>query len=91
MRKMIPAKDRPTTSITMRMPVDVLEDLRRVAQFKGMSGYQALIKYYVGFGLREDLHQMRKSDLLKTIEDILEREKVTPAVIAEIKAATAAA
>lgn len=91
MRKMIPAKDRPTTSITMRMPVDVLEDLRRVAKYKGMSGYQALIKYYVGFGLREDLRQMHKNDLLKTIEDILEREKVTPAVIAEIKAATAAA
>lgn len=91
MRKMTPSKERPTTSITMRMPVDVLEDLRKVAAYKGMSGYQALIKYYVGQGLREDLQQMRKNNLLKTIEDILEREKVTPEVIAEIKAATAAA
>jgi hypothetical protein len=45
-KKMIPTKERRTTPITIRMPVDVLEDLKRVAPLKGMSGYQPLIKYY---------------------------------------------
>ncbi|MEW6111073.1 MAG: hypothetical protein AB1664_03005 [Thermodesulfobacteriota bacterium] len=39
----------------MRMPLDVIEDLKKVAPLKGMSGYQALIKFYVGQGLRQDL------------------------------------
>ena len=54
-KKMIPSKDRPTKPITIRMPVDVVEDLKRIAPLKGMSGYQALIKFYIGQALREDL------------------------------------
>lgn len=54
-KTMIPTKDRPTTMISIRMPVDVVEKLKEIAPAKGMSGYQALIKYYVGKGLREDL------------------------------------
>lgn len=48
-------KNRPMTTITMRIPVDVIEDLKRVAPRRGFSGYQPLIRAYVGQGLREDL------------------------------------
>jgi hypothetical protein len=37
------------------MPTDVIEDLKRVAPVKGMTGYQTLMKFYIRQGLREDL------------------------------------
>jgi hypothetical protein len=49
-----PAKDRPMVPVTLRMPADGVEDLKRIAPWKGFSGYQALIRAYVGAGLRED-------------------------------------
>ncbi len=47
-------KDRPMTSITLRVPVDVVESLKIIAPHKGLSGYQALLKSYVSEGLRRD-------------------------------------
>jgi len=37
-------KDRPMVTITLRMPEDVIEDLKRVAPVLGFSGYQPLIR-----------------------------------------------
>ncbi len=62
-RKLVPTKDRPTTSISMRIPEDVLDKLKRIAPMKGMSGYQSLIKYYIGQGLLRDV------DLIRMIEE----------------------
>jgi hypothetical protein len=47
-------KDRPMTSITLRVPEDVVESLKSIAPRKGFSGYQALLKAYVSEGLRRD-------------------------------------
>jgi hypothetical protein len=47
-------KERLMTSITVRMPVDVVESLKAIAPHKGMSGYQALLKSYISEGLRRD-------------------------------------
>ena len=49
------AKDRPMTAITLRMPEDVVDDLKRIAPMLGFSGYQPLIRAYVGQELRKDL------------------------------------
>jgi hypothetical protein len=62
-KKLIPTKDRPATAISMRMHVDLLDKLKRVASMKGMAGYQSLIKYYIGQGLLRDI------DLVKQIEE----------------------
>ena len=48
------AKDRPVTSITMRIPVDVVDSLKAIAPQKGFSGYQTLLKSYISEGLRRD-------------------------------------
>ena len=40
-------KDRPMTTISIRMPEDVVEDLKRVAPLLGFSGYQPLIRAYI--------------------------------------------
>ena len=48
------AKDRPVTSITLRIPVDVVDSLKAIAPNKGFSGYQTLLKAYISVGLRRD-------------------------------------
>jgi len=47
-------KDRPMTSITLRIPVDVVDSMKAIAPCKGFSGYQALLKAYICEGLRRD-------------------------------------
>lgn len=49
------SRKRMMATVTMRMPEDVIADLKRVAPHRGFSGYQPLIRAYVGQGLREDL------------------------------------
>jgi len=51
-------KDRNMTNITLRIPVDVVDDLKKVAPLLGFSDYQALLKAYVAQGLREDLEKL---------------------------------
>lgn len=70
-KTMIPTKDRPTTMISLRIPVDVLEKLKKIAPVKGMSGYQALIKFYVGKGLREDFELVRQMESTERLESTL--------------------
>ena len=45
-------RNRPMTTITIRIPEDVIEDLKKVAPILGFSGYQPLIRAYIGQGLR---------------------------------------
>ena len=51
------AKDRPTTSITLRIPVDVVESMKAIAPLRGFSGYQTLLTSYLSEGLRHDEQQ----------------------------------
>jgi len=75
------SKDRPMTSITIRMPEDVIEDLKRVAPHRGFSGYQPLIRAYIGQGLREDLAALENQpDISKLIES-LKKQGVKEAAI----------
>ena len=52
-KKRLTAK-RPVTSITLRIPVDVVESMKEIAPQRGFSGYQALLKSYISEGLRRD-------------------------------------
>jgi hypothetical protein len=49
------------TTVTIHMPQDVVEDLKRVAPRLGFSGYQPLIRAYVGKGLRADLERLEEN------------------------------
>jgi hypothetical protein len=64
------SKDRPMVSVTLRMPEDVVNDLKKVAPLKGFSGYQGLLRAYVGAGLREDLERMEGSAVAQLIEQL---------------------
>jgi hypothetical protein len=66
------AKNRPMVSVTLRMPEDVIVDLKRVAPLKGFSGYQGLMRAYVGAGLRDDMERFEGSAVAKLIEKLRE-------------------
>jgi hypothetical protein len=51
-------RNRPMTSITLRIPEDIVEDLKRIAPLLGFSGYQPLIRAYIGQCLRVDLERL---------------------------------
>ena len=74
------SKNRPMTSVTLRMPEDVLEDLKRLAPLLGFSGYQPLIRAYVGQGMREDLKRLEK-DRVSALVESLRRHGVSEDVI----------
>ena len=75
-------KDRPMTSITLRMPEDVVADLKRIAPQLGFSGYQALMRAYIGQGLRQDLARLEDSPFEQFVES-LKRHGVEHVIITE--------
>jgi hypothetical protein len=57
-------KDRPTTTITMRIPVDVVDSLKAIAPTRGFTAYQTLLKSYISEQLR--LEKPNSSNKLPT-------------------------
>ena len=82
-------KDRPMTMVSIRIPEDVIEDLKRVAPVLGFSGYQALIKAYIGQGLRADLERLEgDNEVSALIEGLRKRgvaEKVISSAISDVR------
>lgn len=75
-------KDRPMTTISIRVPEDVIEDLKKIAPELGFSGYQPLIRAYVGQGLRKDLARLER-DSAEVLTASLRRRGVADEVILE--------
>ena len=73
-------RDRPMTAVTIRMPEDVIEDLKRIAPILGFSGYQPLARTYIGQGLRTDLERL-ENDTVSSLVDSLKRRGVGDDVI----------
>jgi hypothetical protein len=86
------SKDRPSTTITMRVPVDVVESLKAIAPRRGFTGYQTLLKSYISEGLRRDEVQLD----LHTAEELAEAlkrrgvaDRVLKEALAEIRKSAA--
>lgn len=75
-------KNRPMTQISIRMPQDVVEDLKRIAPRLGFSGYQPLIRAYIGQGLRADLARLNESPQIDHLIESLRKHGVADEVIA---------
>lgn len=69
------------TSITIRMPTDVIADLKRLAPHLGFSGYQPLIRAYIGQGLRRDLGRIDRPANIGRLVKSLRRHGVAEEVI----------
>jgi hypothetical protein len=73
-------RNRPMTTVSIRFPVDVIEDLKRVAPLRGFSGYQPLLRAYVGQGLRVDLERL-ENDTVAALVESLKRHGIRAEVI----------
>ncbi len=85
-------RDRPMTTISLRMPEDLIDDLKEIAPMLGFTGYQPLIRSYIGQGLRKDLQRLDGSQLEALTESLRKQgisdEKIS-LVIAEAGLKTA--
>jgi putative aminopeptidase FrvX len=80
-------RNRPMTTVSIRFPVDVIEDLKRVAPLRGFSGYQPLVRAYVGQGLRMDLERLENDTMAALVESLKRRgirEEVINAALDEV-------
>ncbi len=83
-------KERAMTSITMRIPADVVDSLKEIAPHKGFTGYQTLLKSYISDGLRKDEAQYLSTPSTRLIE-ALRKRGVSEAVLEEAAKELAAA
>lgn len=74
-------KDRPMTSIELRLPEDVVEDLKQVAAVREFLDYRALMQAYIGQGLRVDLEQLEGRLQMAELVASLKRQGVTDEAI----------
>jgi len=79
------------TTISLRMPEDVVDELKQIAPLLGFSGYQPLIRTYIGQGLRQDLERLSLQPGIERIIESLRRhgvaEEVINSAIAELRSA----
>ncbi|MGH9835427.1 MAG: hypothetical protein ACREBD_03800 [Blastocatellia bacterium] len=75
-------KNRPTAPVTIDIPEDVIGDLKRVALHLGFTDYHALVRAYVGQGLRADLERLESTPEVVNLIASLQRQGVAEEVIA---------
>jgi hypothetical protein len=88
-------KDRAMTTVTLRVPEDVVDDLKNIAPRLGFSDYQALMRAYIGQGLRSDFERLNDNPDLANLVESLRRhgvkDEVIASAIAEVRGSVEAA
>jgi len=77
-------REREMTTITLRIPVDVVESMKTIAPKRGFAGYQALLKTYISDGLRRDEAALLEPGYAKFMR-ALQRHGVPPETIAQVE------
>lgn len=80
------SKDRVMTTISLRVPQDVIDDLKQIAPTLGFSGYQPLMKAYIGQGLQKDMERLDGSQVQALTESLRKQgvaDELISAAIAE--------
>lgn len=75
------------TIVTVRMPEDVIEGLKRIAPILGFSSYQPLARTSIGQGLRSMLVRLENNTLSPLIDRLKRRgvgEDVIQAALDEV-------
>jgi hypothetical protein len=80
-------KDRPMTTISIRLPESVIDDMKEIAPTLGFSGYQPLMRAYISEGLRKDLERLDNSQA-QALTESLRNHGIDDQVIAEVLAET---
>lgn len=84
-------RPRPSTTVPLKVPTDTYENLEQIAATRDMS-VDALIKLYIGQGLRQDLAQRFADRVLDLTAQVLARHGQSPeqveAILREIRSGT---
>ncbi len=84
-------KPRPSETVSLQIPKDTLKSLQEVADYRDMS-VEALLKFYIGQELRQDLAKLFSDRLLEKTARVLARhiqsEAEISAIIKEIQTET---
>jgi hypothetical protein len=67
-------------AISLRMPEELIEELKEIAPSLGFSGYQPLIRAYIGQGLRRDQARLENSQV-KILTESLRKHGISDGVI----------
>lgn len=73
-----------TEVIILNLPKSAIQSLRKVLRRRSISSIEALIRLYIGKGLRQDLSQMFSEQTLAATEKVLMRRLGPDANIAAI-------
>lgn len=65
-------RSRSVSTVSLQIPVDTLASLEKVAASRDMSP-QALMKFYIGQGLRQDLTKLFADRVLEKTAQVLTR------------------
>ncbi|KYC36077.1 hypothetical protein WA1_40780 [Scytonema hofmannii PCC 7110] len=76
---------RPKETVSLEMPADTLESLKKVAAYRDMS-VEALLKFYIGQGLRQDLAKLFSNRVLEVTAQVLSQHIQSEAEISDILA-----
>ena len=63
---------RSQETISLKIPNDILESLNKVARSRDMS-FEALLKFYIGQGLGQDLARLFSNRVLEVTAQVLEK------------------
>ncbi|MBD1920654.1 hypothetical protein H6F77_06070 [Microcoleus sp. FACHB-831] len=84
-------RPRAVETVSIEIPRDTLESLKKVARSRDMSS-EALVKFYIGQGLRQDLARLFGDRVLETTAQVLARhiqsEEEILTIIREIQSET---
>jgi hypothetical protein len=75
-------KDRPAASLTINVPDDVVDDFAKVALHLGFRDYTALVRAYIGQGLRTDLARIEATPEIVNLVSSLRRQGISEEIIA---------
>ncbi|MBV7336216.1 hypothetical protein KFU94_49880 [Chloroflexi bacterium TSY] len=82
-------RQRETDTVSIGIPTDTLNSLKQVAVRRDMS-VQAVLKFYIGQGLRQDIARSFGDRILETTEEALTRhlqsKEEISSIIREIRA-----
>jgi hypothetical protein len=86
-------RSRPSETVALSIPSDTIETIRKVAASRDMSP-EALLKLYIGHGLRHDAARLYSDRILAKAAEVLARhissEEERTAILQEIKSEAAA-
>lgn len=75
--------DQPTTSVTLGMPVELFEHVKKAASLEKYD-YQTLINCYVQNGLINNQAQIKRKEFAEHSKEVLKNHGVRPEAITEI-------